>query len=503
LVRFLEAERLVADAQWENAHRAYLLAEATDSTCLICSWRITEIERWLGREPDPDRVRRYLGHIDAFPVWYASLIRAAQVPLRARLDTLRTVTDSQRDFFLGWFQLGDELFHRGPLAGHRRAEAIPALETAARLKPDFGPAWEHLAWVATAEGDSTLAARALDSLERRGAAPDAYSMVLRLLLKLGFAWRFFPEADALRLTQEIVNEPTVQRSSDLGAGPRLLPSFEASRGAVALGRILETKPSRDLQRSGLIAQTLGSLALGRIAETSDLAQRLSDIAPEAEIHLFSAELQGALALIDDGGGITAADADRVLRPWIIRGDTPQRLRYRAAWMSALLQQRSLLRPDAPRALLLLVAADSLAAAGRPRAALAIIDTVDVDAVARSVDPFFRTIVHLQRAGWRARMGDIEGAKSELLWHEHSDVVGLPTGLPQAAEIDWAFGTLAQWRLARLLDNGGAGPGPGDACQAYAAVLRQWSDAPAPYGARADTARIRASALNCANRRRAP
>ncbi len=73
-------------------------------------------------------------------------------------------------------------------------------------------------------------------------------------------------------------------------------------------------------------------------------------------------------------------------------------------------------------------------------------------------------------------------------------MGLPTGLPQAAEVDWAFGTLARWRLARLLD--GAGHAEHGACDAYAAVVRHWSDAPAPYGARADTARARASELHC-------
>jgi hypothetical protein len=30
-------------------------------------------------------------------------------------------------------------------------------------------------------------------------------------------------------------------------------------------------------------------------------------------------------------------------------------------------------------------------------------------------------------------------------------------------------------------------------------VRHWSNAPAPYGARADTARTRARALNCATR----
>ena len=81
------------------------------------------------------------------------------------------------------------------------------------------------------------------------------------------------------------------------------------------------------------------------------------------------------------------------------------------------------------------------------------------------------------------------------WHEHNDVVGLPTDRPQAAEVDWAFGTLARWRRARLLDRVGRSE-RGDACEAYAAVVRNWMHAPAPYGARADTARARAAELHC-------
>jgi hypothetical protein len=498
LLRFLEAERLVADAQWENAHRAYLVAEATDSTCLLCSWRITEIERWLSREPDPNRVRRYRDHIGAFPSWYQSLIRAGELPVRRRLDTLRAVTDSQRAFFLGWFQLGDELFHRGPLVGHRRAEAIAAFQSALREDPGFGPASEHLAWVATAEGDSSAAASALASLSKHGVAPDTYTVVLRELLALGFAWRFLPESEALQRTDSAVHSPAAQSSADLGAGPRLLPTFDAPRGAVALGRMLAASDQRDLRRSGLIAQTLGSLALGRLADMREFAQQLTDVSPESELQLFSAELDASLALLDDGGATSSKAVER-LRPWVSSHGAAAEVHDRAIWMSAILGRRMPFRARAAPELKLLITADSLATAGRPRAALGLLDPIDVDAVARSVDPFFRTIAHFQRAAWRVQIGDIEGAKSELIWHEHLDVVGLPTDLPQAAEVDWAFGTLARWRLARLLDGAGYGE-HGEVCEAYAAVVRHWSDAPPPYGARADTARTRARELHCRSSR---
>jgi hypothetical protein len=168
-------------------------------------------------------------------------------------------------------------------------------------------------------------------------------------------------------------------------------------------------------------------------------------------------------------------------------------------MSSVLEQRSRLRGTPPRELSLTVTAELLAAGGQTRAALRLVDHINVDSVARTGDPFLRALVHFRRAEWRAANGDLEGAKSELIWYQHLDVVGLPTEDPQAAEVDWAFGTLARWRLARLLDHArGRGEGS-EACDAYAGVIRNWTGAPAPYGARADTARVRARALSCARR----
>ena len=190
--------------------------------------------------------------------------------------------------------------------------------------------------------------------------------------------------------------------------------------------------------------------------------------------------------------VSIEDARDGLRPWLLSSDAD--LRYRAAWISSVLEQRSRLHTDAPRELALSVTAESLAAAGQARAALRLVDHIDLDSVARSGDPFLRAFLHFRRAEWRAQSGDVRGAKAELIWHEHAAVVGLPTGLPQAAEVDWAFGTLARWQLAMLIDTGGRERG--EACGAYAAVVRHWHGAPEPFGSRATTASSRLQALGC-------
>ncbi len=103
-----------------------------------------------------------------------------------------------------------------------------------------------------------------------------------------------------------------------------------------------------------------------------------------------------------------------------------------------------------------------------------------------------------RAEWYGRERRPGDAASELLWYENSDLVGLPTGDPQAAEGDWAFGTLARWRRARLLD--GTDVGRETLCALYSDVARLWRDGEPMYRARADSARARAAALDCGSAR---
>jgi hypothetical protein len=101
-------------------------------------------------------------------------------------------------------------------------------------------------------------------------------------------------------------------------------------------------------------------------------------------------------------------------------------------------------------------------------------------------PFSRTVTRLRLATQAAQGGDVESARRALVWHEHTDVIGLPKDRPQTAEVDWAFGTEARWRLATLL----ASADPVAACKAYRDVVRLWSEGEPLYRARADTARQR-------------
>ncbi len=61
-------------------------------------------------------------------------------------------------------------------------------------------------------------------------------------------------------------------------------------------------------------------------------------------------------------------------------------------------------------------------------------------------------------------------------------------------MDWAFGTLARWNAARLME--AANLRGHETCVAWTNVARLWKYGDARYRARADAARQRVAALRC-------
>jgi hypothetical protein len=106
---------------------------------------------------------------------------------------------------------------------------------------------------------------------------------------------------------------------------------------------------------------------------------------------------------------------------------------------------------------------------------------------------FRTVLHMLRAEWSEAAGQSRAATAqELLWYQNNDASGLPTGDPQVGDVDWAFGTLARWRRATLLQ----GDRHDEACHALRDVARLWSRGDPPYRARADSAARSLVTLRC-------
>ena len=496
---WLKAEQYLSQARWDEADTAYTTAEHEDSTCYLCWFRRLDIDRWVG-PPQDSAGLALLGRVrDSFPARYQSLINAALTPLPWRLDTLRVAAETYPTFFLASFEYGDELFHRGPLYGHPRHEAIEPLHKTVQLRPRFGPGWEHLTWALLSEGDSASTVAALDSLEATKVG-SGLSAGLRMLLTLGVHWRFFSPDSAARFSSAVLHNLGVLRNPDAVAGARLLMTTDAPNGAVAFGSLLTTMRAwrTEAVGEGLLGQMYGYAALGKLDSLRAVGLRLSRETTDPSLPLLALELEAILRRFDPEPSVrTAPGLVEVLRVYLPRGAYDRPLRWRVGWALGLLASgtgdSALLatalgavfdEPALSRMRRTLEASD-LAARNKLRDALrALPDTIGYDVLPGDHEsPLDDTAARLLAAEWAERQIGRDSARKALLWQEHLHHHGHLTGPPQRAEGSWAVSTLARWRLAQLFRKGEAAR-----CAALASVERRWKQGEPVFAKRADSAR---------------
>jgi len=504
------AEAHYAAGRWLEARAAYQATAAADP-CLLCDLRLGDIARWMRQQADSAGVRRYAAARERFTPEYQALIALNVAPWRERFAVAVAIQDRWRQFHLAQFVAGDEIYHRGPLAGLPRSEALGPLLRAVELRPEFAPGWEHLAALAIAEGDSALADSALrryQPLAQR--ARDTVSLELLALDVVANAWRFFGRDRAIATTDGVLSDPMVAGARDLAAGPAYLLTYDVPAGVLYVGeRFAAGRPRADLVTRGRLAQVHALLALGRPDSALAVARALAARTALPDVRCFVAELPAAVALADDVAIAAAWPALRVDLERCAQGPASGPAHtVRAAWMMALLAAQAgdpvasdrlaagLGGPVAAPFTRFLSAA-ALARAGRPADAARRSDTLlqlDSAAAARVPDPFFRALLHLFRARWLTADGRPLEAADELLWQQNGDLVSdYSATLVQATEVDWALGTIARWQRARLLDRGAH---RAEACRPYRDVVRLWSEAEPPARLRRDSAQARLAALGC-------
>ncbi len=506
--RWAAAENLYATVRWTAAYQSYSDALGADSTCALCAFRLLTITRWLRASPDPALSRVLDRAIGRFTPAYQALIRAG-TDTAGRLDALASLVRQSPAFDMGHFFYGDELFHRGMLEGRSRALAQAEFRTVTQLRPHFAPGWEHLAWIAIAEGDSASANEGLAKYAAEASNRESETQLKLALLHVGYAWRFGPRDRAIDLTRRVLGDPLIQEFQDLRFSANYLTVFDAPASLVWLGDYFARWPARsDLHAHGLVAQIVGYRALGRedsAAGPIGLLRRESSDDPEYA--LGAAGFDAVQVLFDPRDSAEATRAWPALRAALgpmadMESATPDQ-RRRAAWWLTLLARRA--RADdrpwrarvrgeaAPAPFATLLDADTIART-RPHAALDRSHALlALDSAGRAGDPFFRSVLHLLRAEWHARDGQPASALLSLQWYGNYDIVGQPGLTIQAEDADWSLGTLARWRRTSLAPDGKGL----ELCRDLQDVARLWHDGTPRYRARADTAEARRAALGCA------
>lgn len=461
---FLDGERAFASGQWEVALRAYLEAERVDTACLLCSYRLADVARWMNWPQDRARTARLRTTAERFPPHYRIMIEADALPIAQRLEMLETAVQTYRDFDVVWYRLAEELFHRGPLAGRLRAESGEAFRASLRVRPGFAPAWYHLAGLAIAEGDSSNAAQALAQYERLEGELSGLPFAQLALLLAAQSWRFGGGAMGPNVTSALIADPRLPSNLFVTVGPRLLLSFQAWNGALWLGRELERRGDpAELVRAGLIAQTLAHLARGRPDSAERVAARLELAVSDHESRVFAAGLPALLALAErDSLAVEevtplAARLRQFLDP---RAKGPAARRAAALLLGALgiASNQAPLQAEADHGLgtdrLATQYRAILAALAGARAGIAAPDPdslLEAEPALLAEQPAVRALTRFWTARMLARQSRPASAIRVLRWVEHQDIIGLPSGPPLASELDWALGPLAHAQEADLLD----------------------------------------------------
>ncbi len=458
---FLAGERAFHGNAWRTAVDHYRAAIELDREFPLAEWRLAEAWRWLltGDPPPVDLARLLAEHRDELGELDRRLIEAQLAPsLEERLQRYEeAVAEFPRDGYATYLY-GEEIMHRGPLAGVPLDSAAVLLEAAVAKAPRSGPAWEHLVWVAMRLGRQEDARRALDRFWQVAAPEEEVDIFQPPLLELAYQALFEPEQ---------AGPPP----DELLLSPVLIANFRTAAGMGAyavqayIAGLILADPRADDGARAIASEGAGLalFALGRVAE----ALRALDAAAALFGTLAAAIESAEWRVVAPALGVPAVSdqeiaAGRNALEQLLQDDS---LAARAAWALALdayargdttaaaeLRMRlGTLAADSGAARLA-TQLDAFAHAARHRWDLAL-DTSEpllrLDSAGhRSGDPFARAVLHWKRGEWLETLGRHDEADRQRLWYEQMEIREELSGEAEAAEIDWALGPYMEFLRAQ-------------------------------------------------------
>ncbi|MFL5476891.1 MAG: protein kinase domain-containing protein [Gemmatimonadales bacterium] len=462
LRQFVQGDEAFDRDQWARAEQHFEAALALDSSFALAAWRLANV-RVLRRVPATDLEPLYQRPGARLRPLDALLIAALRQPnIAERLRQLElAIARFPEDAYARWVY-AEEVFHRGPLTGRTLADGARAMGDAIAQDSLLALAYDHLVCARIRQGERERARELLALRQGITSDPSPGDPDVLALSRLAYDERFAPARAGLKhrllsWTADSVQLDGVARLFRTGVS-----WFDIPESQLALGGVLLTTgtPDRERRASAHVGRALALMTLGRPAEATaelDVGLNLLD---NREAALEQAEWRVALR----GFGLPVAGSGKVWHSRLVAMAGDSQLGHRAEWVLALASYfisetgalerwRARLQSRGPiaRDLEHFARAMTLASGKQWKEALALSDSLDTAMNAtRPADPFARSAFHLLRGDWSLALGDTARAEREWRWHENSDIVGWPTGFPQAGEIDGMLGVLARLRRSRLL-----------------------------------------------------
>jgi TolB-like protein len=455
---FLDGERAMTEDRWVDAELAYAAAIKEDSTFWLAYWRHSYAKGWKLEQPDSATLSVALSHLPELPekerllaeVWAQNL---REPPTEQLLKRARALTERFPDYWPGWFEYADLLFHAGPILGHDLRAAREGLEHVLQLNPRLLPAWDHLNSTAIILEDTALFERTMGRLDTLmppdPAARPGLHIVLPMQLHLMRGGRF----DG-RLADTVVGHTAWIKSMQDQAWSALWFSSQGRPAAqIELSRrVLAGRPAQTVSAFHRKGIALAWAARGAwdsaLAAMDAYVGRASDLAGLSEEQIGATGASPELAKLDAyriaviGGwlgaldpGLAAARRGAAVHA-VTRMASPWR-RMELFWLDGLLAaakrdlvglgearrqlreaRKQLMDVDTTsnRTLLRSLAAFELELLGRRRQAADSMAAVSWE-WGEWVGPYSFGISRMAAARWLARERDLDQAARLLPWHQ--------------------------------------------------------------------------------------
>jgi hypothetical protein len=146
VIEYMRGEAAVERDAWLTAEQHYERALAYDTTFLLAAWRLGTARRWMplrSTPPFPANFRDlFARYAQDLPRNDSLLIEAQFAPSgAARFAVYDSALAADSLAATAMLLFGDELFHRGPLAGRSLTEAVAMLHRATTANASLAPAW--------------------------------------------------------------------------------------------------------------------------------------------------------------------------------------------------------------------------------------------------------------------------------------------------------------------------------------------------------------------------
>ncbi|HEX6434709.1 MAG TPA: hypothetical protein VFZ87_10725, partial [Gemmatimonadales bacterium] len=491
LRQFLRGDAAFQRDQWALAEQHFQAALAVDSSFALAAWRLANVKSWR-RLPTAEELRPLYQRERATlrPLDDRLIAALSQSDLRARITQLEQAIAEFPEDAYARLLYGEELLHRGPLVGRTLEEGVRAMAEAIARDSLLALAYDHLVFAAIRQGDRVGAKAMLAQRQRIGVEPSPGDPDVLALSRLAYDERFVPTRARLRRRLLAWQADSAQLDGVARLFRTGVSWFDIPAAQVTLGDMLLTVGEPDSVRrvSAHVGKALALLALGRAGRALAELDRAATLSPGPDARLQRAEWRVLLPAL----GLPISESDGPARNDLVMLANDSVLGPRAAWALALAafaagdtlegqrwqaRLQSLGKPahDLER----FAGAMALAARQKWTEAMTLSDSLEIAMNAtQPVDPFARSAFHLLRGHWLLLgAGDTARATREWRWHDNSDVIGWPSGLPQAGEIDGMVGVYARLLRSRLMLRPGASLDDRKAgCALVQRVRELWSNA---------------------------